>query len=209
MYPFTDASGQQVEQYVDLEDWTHAVASLITSMPRYSPNKETEWNDFLSFAVPSDTPIFNKDDDWHPQSLLEKVTMIAQSQLPLSPKFAPPSIAEIRPRVQKIIDEDYVEPLAGDFAIPYQDMRALVGAILQVVKDNTRDRQFDEDQQWPSLSSDIDRDVQYTVAKGILNVLGVSENEPLSFDVYFAFCGTLVSLIIPIKDGGSKLIKAS
>ncbi len=209
MYPFTDASGQQVEQYMGLEDWTHAVASLITSVPRYSPSKETEWNDFLSFAVPSNTPIFNKDNDWHPQSLLEKVAMIAQSQLPLSPKFAPPSIAEVRPRVQKLINEDHVEPLTGNFAIPYQDMRALVGAILQVVKDNTRDRQFDEDQQWPSLSSDIDRNVQHAIAKGILNVLGVGENEFLSFDVYSAFCGTLVSLIPPIKGGSSGLNEAS
>lgn len=187
-----------------MDGWTQAVALLATDAVRsvgrnraqlslYGPSDRAEsrksctWRRFISFSISSGGYVAIEDDDWRSPNVLDEVASIAATQLPLGMSIQGPPLSEIRPKVQKLVDESSsAQSTTRDFMIPCQDMLSLLCAILQVSNADTPCEPI-SDQSWPSLSLDVDKSSQIAVAKGILDVGGIHSGSTVLFADYLAF----------------------
>lgn len=208
MYPFTNTSRPPEQQQLDVDGWIQAIALLAPSAVRnvgrnraqlslYGPSHRAEheksctWRRFVSLSVPSDGDVGTRDDgdkdNWSPPDVLDEVARVAATQLPLGMSMRGPRLSEIRPEVQKLLDEPSCAPTTTrDFMIPYHDILMVLSAVLQVTKADASGESVD-DQPWASLSLEVDRTSQMAVAKGILDVGGIHSGSVVSFAHYFAF----------------------
>lgn len=192
----------------------------------YLPNGSPVWNQFFSFAVrrpdkpyrvykrrgqrvrrgnvveyygEEDDESNENDEDDDTQSVWKQVAYVTSARL-LSKGYIKqgPSISEILPRVRKIVtEEERIPPRKDDVSIPYQDMVALVSAILRVHEGTIKD----------------DRVMRTALAKQILAVGGVrggnSENNAiLSYEQYKDMYDRSVSFFTMISTHAPQLTPA-
>lgn len=217
IYPFTLSLVEYPAEdwQLDLAAWVQAVALLATntvdgidySMEAYPATGLTIWYQFFSFAVRSGAPHRPRSnnatsgDNGAAQSVLEQVAYVASNQLHLEYGMRGPDLTELLPRVRKLVNDAECEPLSTtDFAIPYHDMVCLFAAVLQVNKPDifaARPSMRLEDNLGLSLAADIDRATHLVVARAILAVAGVHEdnhgNSTVSYKQYDALRNILVS----------------
>lgn len=194
-----------------MDGWAQAIALLATDTIRnvghnremlslYGPSHVAEsrklctWRRFFSFSMSSGGDVAIELDDWRPPTMLDEVARVAATQLPLGMSVKGPPLPEIRPKVQKLVDESSsAQNSTRDFMIPYQDMLNLLCAIMQTSKADAPGESIN-DQSRPSLSLDDNRSSQIAVAKGILDVGGIRWGLSISFADYLAFSEKFVGL---------------
>lgn len=213
-YPFTDSSADPEEQLVDLDGWTQAIALLATDAVRnvgrsgarlslygmthtVESRKECCWRRFASLSTSSgsgaDASAGAKGhDDWRPPDVLDEIARVAACQLPLAMHDKVPTVGEIRPRVQKLVGEPkHANVSIEASAIPFDDMLAVLGAIMQVTTDTTVEPMAG--QYSPIIVSSDDSYARVAAAKAILGVGGIHEGSASSFAKYLVSSEKLVS----------------
>lgn len=197
LYPFTAGltNFPAAEQQLDISAWVQAVALLATDAvdnvcdgrPRFSVQGPTLWYQFASFAARlgdrrrrnNDRNNCNSSGGYHP-SVLEQVAFVAANQLPLDMRMRGPPLSAILPRVRKLVDEWECAPVSqDDFAIPFDNMVSLLGAVLQIRKLDSGDTPPTTrlaENRGLSMATDIDRSMHISMAKAILAVAGIHED---------------------------------
>ncbi|CAK7203032.1 hypothetical protein SEUCBS139899_005761 [Sporothrix eucalyptigena] len=200
LYPFTLrlAACPAEDQQLDLNEWVQAVAMLATdaannvhyARPVTSITGRSIWYEFTCLAVcsgpqqhhPRSDPSNASSDETRPPTVLEQVAYIASAQLPLDYAIRGPRLPEILPHVRKLVNDAECEPVVEtDFAIPYRDMLCLFGAVLQVHKPDLdaarRNTWLFKNRGLGLTTTDIDRATHLAVAKQILAVAGVYDQD--------------------------------
>lgn len=188
---------------IDFDGWTQALAILCTYAARgvgwrhildpYYGDKTPQtgcWHRFSSFAMHSHVERVPKKEIYDIPDMLQDITEVVACQLPISMTLVGPSLEEVRSRVEKLTFESHGSP--NQLSIPYEDMLALLTAIMLLRKDQVPDAAWPDDVS-PALSRDEDEVLAKTAATAVLTAAGIVEGTAVTFEAFFDLATLFVS----------------
>ncbi|QIX00968.1 hypothetical protein AMS68_006485 [Peltaster fructicola] len=182
LYPFPQKS-----HAIDSDGFLQAVTRLThrkahQSLYSLQHRREWTWKRFASMSLPTTSTIV--EGDWTPPNTLDNIAQVVRSQLPVPSqpyKIRVPPVAQIRPRVQAIFG-NFPAVSTAAFEISYEEMLALLTAIMRLAKSDS--------QVQPFFTTEDDWTTAMAVARAVLDAGQIEERDIVSWSRYLNFSET-------------------